>query len=236
LSLAHAAAAAGLLAAAPLAPLPAQDAPLAPWRVVTLPQQAMPATRYRAVRLEGREALAIEAEGSYGNLVQPLAGLPAPARLAWAWRLERANPGTDLRQRAGDDTAVKVCLAFDLPLAQVPFVERQLLRLARSRSAEPLPAATLCWAWGGPEARGELLDNAYTRRVRTIVLRNAQDAPGTWHEESRDIAADFARAFGAESRGVPPLLAVIVSGDADNTGASTLAHLAALRFEAAAAR
>mgnify|MGYP002682673668 CR=1 FL=1 len=48
-------------------------------------------------------------------------------------------------------------------------------------------------------SRGELIENAFTRRVRFIVLRNADDAPGRWFDETRDVAADFRRAFGSEA-------------------------------------
>lgn len=115
-----------------------------------------------------------------------------------------------------------------LPAAVV--IALALLRLARSRTGENLPAATLCWVWAGAEERGALLDNAYSRRVRFIVLRNGHDAPGQWQPESRDVAADFLRAFGDESPTVPPLTAAIVAGDADNTGARSLAHVADLVF------
>lgn len=219
------------LAAAVLAPLVQGDALQPPWRVVALPQQTLPVTRYTPERVDGREAVRIEAAGSYGNLVQALPLAEAPRRMRWAWRLQQANAAMDLRSKAGDDAPVKVCLSFELPLEHVPFVERQLLRLARARTGEPLPAATLCWVWGRAEAVGALLDNAYTRRVRFIVLRNAQDPLATWLEEDRDVAADFRRAFGAEWPGAqpPPVSALIVSGDADNTGGVSLAHVAALR-------
>ena len=48
---------------------------------------------------------------------------------------------------------------------------------------------------------------------------------------SRDVAADFRRAFGGESATVPPLTAVIVAGDADNTGGRSVAFVAGLSFE-----
>lgn len=200
------------------------------WRVVTLPQQKPPVTRYSAETVAGRAALRIEAQASYGNLVFEPATGAVPSRLTWAWRLQQGNPGADVSTKAGDDLPAKVCLSFDLPLARVPFIERQLLRLARARSGEHLPAATLCWLWGGGTVQGQLLDNPYTRRVRYIVLRTQNDPLDTWQEESRDVAADFKRAFGDEVAAPPPLLALIVAGDADNTGASTVAHVAAVRW------
>jgi hypothetical protein len=217
----------------PPLPPPVADGALHPaWRVVGLPQQKPPLTRYTAAAVDGAEALRLEARGSYGNLVLDLSGQPAPARIAWRWRVEQPNPALDLTRKAGDDTPAKVCLAFDLPLAAVPFVERQLLRFARAQSGEPLPAATLCWVWGHAEPVNGVLINAYTRRVRYVVLRGRADAPGRWFDESRDVAADFRRAFGdewTEAARLPPLAALIIAADADNTGASSLAHLAGLR-------
>lgn len=218
-----------------LPPLVASDGQLgAGWRLVSLPQPKFPLTRYSFDLVDGRPALRIEAQASYGNWVHATAARAAPQRLSWSWRVPQANATTELREKAGDDTAARVCMSFDLPLDRVPFFERQLLRLARSQSPEPLPAATLCWAWGAREARDSLIDNAYSRRVRYIVLRNETDAGGRWFDEKRDVAADLRRAFGDEigaGAELPPLSAVIVSGDADNTGAHSLAHISALRFE-----
>ena len=200
------------------------------WRFVGLPQQKPPPTRYSATLLDGRPALRIDAQASYGNWLHALNG-PAPASLAWSWRVDLPNPAADLRTRAGDDTAVKVCLSFDLPLEQVPFFERELLRLARTRSPEPLPAATLCWVWGTAEARGSVLPNPFSRRVRYIVLRGTADGTGRWLDEQRDVAADWALAFGDESAQVPPVTAVAVAGDADNTGGRSVAFVSGLRLQ-----
>ena len=204
------------------------------WQVANLPEQKPPATRYGAEGVQGRKALRLEAQASYGNLLYGWPGGPVPARLQWAWRVAQPNPGTDLRGKPGDDVAAKVCLSFDLPLAQVPFGERTLLRLARSRTGQNLPAATLCWVWGGPEAAGSFIDNAFSRRVRYVVLRTAAEAGGGWFEENRDVAADFRRAFGdewpASQPALPPLAAVLVGADADNTGGLSVAHIADLRW------
>jgi hypothetical protein len=231
-----------LAAAATLGPLvsgsglggaPGEEPPRigAGWRVATLPRQTKPVTRFGAERIDGRAVLRVEAQRSYGNLVFDLPSVPVPQRLNWAWRVQQGNAAVDLQKKAGDDTAVKVCMSFDLPLDRVPFLERQLLRAARVASGELLPAATLCWVWGGKEAHGSQLDSPFTRRVRYIVLRNDSDALATWFEESRDVAADFRRSFGEEAEPAPPAIAVIVGGDADNTAGHSVAHVGQLRFE-----
>jgi hypothetical protein len=220
-------------AAEVLAPFaaPAGETPAPPWAYAGLPAQKPPATRYRVRELDGRRVLQVEAERSYGNLVHPLAGVPAGV-LGWRWRIDRPLPGVDLRTKTGDDAALKVCAMFDLPRERVPFVERQLLRLAESRTGEALPTATLCYVWDPAWPRGSVLPNAYTRRVRFVTL---DGAPGAWHAERHDLAADFLRAFGDEAREVPPLRAVAVGADADNTGGHGLGWLDALRLEPARA-
>lgn len=229
------AAASLLLAAAVLAPLvvgPADAPQLAPgWRVATLPRQTKPVTRFVAERVGDRAAVRIDAAESYGNLAFELTPAEVPRLLRWAWRVHVPNTATDLHSKAGDDMPAKVCLSFDLPLEQLPFGERTLLRLFRANAGENLPAATLCWVWGRTEPRGTFIDSPFTRRVRYVVLRNAADNLDTWYEESRDIAADFRRAFGDEAQTLPPLVAVLVGGDADNTHQQTQAHVADLRLE-----
>lgn len=224
---------AGAAAAQGLPPLLDEAGALhAGWRVATLPDQKPPVTRFSAERVDGRAAVRIEARASYGNLVhEPQPPAAAPRTLAWSWRVLQPNRQADLRLKPGDDSAVKLCLSFDLPLDRVPFVERQLLKLARARSGQHLPAATLCWAWGHAEAVGRVVDNPYSRRVRTLVLRNAADGVERWVDERRDVAADFRRAFGDEAAELPPLLAVGVAGDADNTGAYSVAQVAGLQSE-----
>ena len=202
------------------------------WEFSGLPDQKLPRTRYENVLLDGQRVLRAEAQGSYGHLVHdlPPSTSPASGQLVWRWRLDRANPRADLRQKAGDDVALKVCASFDLPLAQVPFVERQVLRLARSRTGQALPAATVCYVWDPSLPAGTVLDNAYSRRLRMVVVRGQGDALGAWADERRDVAADLRRLFGDELGGagdaLPPLTAVAVSADADNTGADSLGHVA----------
>jgi len=220
-------------AAAPgLAPLvsptePMASAPNAPWAYAGLPQQKPPATRYTVAELEGRRVLRVEADGSYGNLVHPLPGAAAGV-LSWRWRVDTPLRAANLRTRQGDDAALKVCALFNLPRAQVPFVERQLLRLAEARMSEALPTATLCYVWDPSWPKGTVVLNAYTRRVRFITLGTT---PGRWEAERRELATDFLRAFGDEARTVPPLLAIAVGADADNTAGHSLGWVDALQHE-----
>ncbi len=214
-----------------VAPAGPGDAPVAPWHPVGLPAQTKPATQFSVVSLDGKRVLRIEASASYGNLVHPLQEAPGAHKLSWRWRLDEAIPGADLRRREGDDSPIKVCALFDLPLQAVPFVERQVLRVARMRSGDVLPAASVCYVWDAHLAPGTLLDNAFTRRVRMVVLRGPEAPLQTWVNETRDLWADFKRLFGDEADSVPPLVGIAVGADADNTQSHSLAYLATITLD-----
>ncbi len=203
--------------------------PALPWRFVGLPNQSKPKTQFRVIAQEGARVLEVKADESYGNLVHDLSGASSSARtLSWRWRIEQGNPAGDPNTRSGDDHPLAVCVMFDLPLAAVPFTERQVLRAARLTSGEDLATATLCYTWDERLASGTVLDSPFTRRVRNMVLRGTGEPLQQWRQEQRDLHADFLKLFGDESSTVPPLLSVAVSADSDNTHRHTLALLSDL--------
>lgn len=208
------------------------DVPASPWRVVGFPGQTKPFTRFAGVTLDGPRVLRIESDLSYGFLVHALDAAALLRTLRWRWRIDEANPHADLHRKDKDDSPVKVCTMFDLPLASVPFVERQVLRLARLRAGEHVPAANVCYVWDAHLSPGSVLDNAYTRRIRYIVLRGPDAPLRTWTSEQRDIRADFLRLYADEAKGVvPPLVGIAVGGDADNTRLRTVAHVGDLALD-----
>lgn len=204
--------------------------PSAPWHVVGLPQQTKPFTRFSVVDIDGRRAVKIEADESYGNLVHPVQAM-APAHLSWQWRIERPLENADLRQRSGDDTAVKVCVSFDLPIENISFAERQILRIARGKTSEPVPAASVCYVWDAKLPAGTALDNAFTRRIRYIVLESGNDRLDRWVAERRDVGADFMRLFKDESSTVPPIIGIAIGADADNTKSHAVSYVSGIALE-----
>jgi Protein of unknown function (DUF3047) len=201
--------------------------PPAPWRVVGLPMGHKPLTRFDITPIDGQRVLRVQTDRSYANLVHDLPHLvPAPGtQLHWRWRLDQPLRDTDLRRREGDDTALKVCLLFDMPLAGLGLVERNMLRAGRTLSGENLPSATLCYVWDHMLAPGTLLHNAFSHRLRMMVVDSGDQQLGQWRAHTRDVAADFQRAFGEESATLAPLQALLVGADADNTGGHSLGYV-----------
>ena len=205
----------------------ASTTPPAPWRIVGLPRTNKPLTQFDIVPMDGRMVLRVQTDKSYANLEHDLPDIEVPpgTMLRWRWRLDQPLTGTDLRRRDGDDSPLKVCALFDMPIERLGFVERNLLRAARSVSGEHLPAATLCYVWDASLPAGTLLDNAFSHRLRFIVLDSGNRQLGQWVAHAQDLAADFRRAFGNESPGMPPLQGVLVGGDSDNTGGQSLGYV-----------
>jgi hypothetical protein len=214
----------------------AQDAqPPKPWRAVGLPKGKAPLTRMDIATLDGERVLRLTTDKSYGTLSHALpdVALGPQATLRWKWRLDQGLPGADLRRKEGDDSPLRVCALFDLPLDNLGLMERTVMRLARSASGEALPAATLCYVWDHHLPTGTLLPNPYTRRVRFIVLNSGDTLAGTWVTHERRLAADFLRAFKSDlgdpaspdATRLPPLVAIVLGADSDNTGGASLSYI-----------
>ena len=214
-----------------LSPLvPADGAAANTWRFVGFPKSKadIPPTRFELAEVQGERALKVSTRASYGTWVHDLPKVN-PGRLQWRWRLEQPLTGgkvvADIQTKAGDDAALKLCVMFDHPLDRVPFVERTVLRIARSISGEDLPAATLCYVWDSVHPAGLQGANPYTQRVRFITLQGKGAPLAQWQSESRDVAADFAKLFADELPAgavAPKVRAVLVGADSDNTGAESV--------------
>ena len=223
----------------PLPPLVQADGSLNPaWRFVGFPKAKadLPPTRFEAGRVDSVAAVQVATASSYGTLVHDWAGT-APARLQWRWRLDTPLSGgqsaPDILTKAGDDAALKVCVMFDHALDRVPFVERTVLRIARSVSGEALPAATVCYVWDSTHTALTQGPNPYTKRVRFISLQGRGAPLARWINESRDVAQDFATLFADElpaGTPAPPVTRVLLGADSDNTASTSSGWVADLRW------
>ncbi len=209
-------------------PIGPTDEPLAPWRLALLPRQSKPVTQFSVMNLDSQRVLRVTASKSYGKLLHPLkTASKLPRRLSWDWRVDTA-PEADLRKRSGDDVALRVCAFFDWPIERVPAAERARLALAELIAGEPVPTAALCYVWDTALPTGTVMPNAFTRRLRMIVVDGEGAAAREWREHMRDLHKDFRAAFADEWQDgdeVPAVTGILIGADTDNTGGESLGYL-----------
>ncbi len=206
-------------------------APPPPWQAALIPDGTIAPTQFSVVKLGAEQALRISAKSSYGNVVLPWpASAKVPRTLNWTWRLDQAIAAANLQTKAGDDTPLKLCALFDIPLDRLSLVERTKIRIARSVSGQHLPSATLCYVWDAHLPTGTLLANAYTQRLRMLVVDSGDSKLTRWVSHEVQLQADFKRAFGSEFDALPRFMGIAIGADSDNTQSSSLAYVLSLAW------
>jgi hypothetical protein len=211
-----------------VSPIGESSEPSAPWQLSLLPRQTKPVTMFSVVDLDGERVLRVAASRSYGKLLHPVKHPARARKLKWDWRVDLAPEAADLRRRSGDDVALRVCAFFDWPIERLPMVERARLAAAEAVAGQDLPTAAICYVWDAALPAGTVMPNAFTRRLRMIVVDGAGSALRDWRRHSRDLHADFRAAFADEWRegdAPPPVRAVVIGSDTDNTGGEGLAFV-----------
>ncbi len=151
---------------------------------------------------DGNAVLRATADRSASALIRRVRVPVTPAvALRWRWRVALPLEGNEReRERAGDDYAARVFVLFGSQ------------RLDRNTRA-------LLYVWAAHEAAGATYRSPYVEQVVTIVLQTG--AGEGWMREERNLLADYRRAFGEEP---PPVSAIAVMTDADDTGARAVAE------------
>lgn len=200
------------------------------WRHQLLPRVRR-ANQFAFVDDAGDSVLQVQSDASASMLVAPMAiDLAATPYLRWRWKVSKSLSGSDVRTKAGDDYAARLYVLFDLPLGRLSLADQLAIRTARLLDGGDVPTAALCYVWGSAQAPGRTAWNPYTSRLRMIVVESGAAFAGQWRQAVRDVARDYREAFGGE---VPPVTAVAVGADTDNTRDSVEARFGDLSFGSA---
>jgi hypothetical protein len=187
------------------------------WAEQTLPGKKL--TVYQAVQFEGRNCLQATAQSSASLLRRKLVVEPGElGQLKFSWRVPALIEAADLTRREGEDSPVRVVLAFDGDHGELDLRTRAMFDLGEVITGERPPYATLMYVWENQQAPESLILNPRSDRIRKIVVESGAANLGRWLSYERDVVADYQRAFG---RAPGRLIGIAVMTDSDNTDSDT---------------
>jgi hypothetical protein len=197
------------------------------WHVEAAPRFRKP-TAYRLVDDHGMTVVEGTAHASASGLVQFLDIDPHERPiLVWRWKVTQPVERADTTQREGEDAPVRVMVSFAGDVQGLPLSDRLFFDQVRALSGIPVPYATLEYAWGSGAPKESVVINTYTPRIRMLLAESGPQPLDEWVTESRDIVADFRRAFGEEPGRIT---AIAIYTDADATGARSQGYFGDIAF------
>lgn len=188
-------------------------------------------TRYTLQQCDpssGDRFLAVDAKASASSMVR-LIDKPtnANSRVRWKWWVSKPNSKAKTRERALEDSPVRVVLAFDGDKSNLSEEEQGFLLRAQMITRKPAPYATLMYSIGSGVEKYDIITPQYTKTIRIKAVQTSNEKTGQWRLFDRNIESDFVKAFG-EKPG--RLMSVAIMGDADNTKGSSRAFVADLEL------
>jgi len=199
------------------------------WRPTAVPGVSR-ATAYAVVTVDGQRVVHAEARAAMSGLDHRVSADPGRTPwLQWRWKVSRSVQGGEAGTRKGDDYSARVYVFFDYDLARLGLAARLKVKAARLLHGDAVPAAALCYVWDAGKPVGTVVPSAYTDRVRMIVVDSGDTRAGQWVSHERNVAEDFALAFGEPA---PRVSGVAIATDTDNTGDTVEAWYGDVRFAA----
>jgi hypothetical protein len=172
-------------------------------------------TQYELVSDYGRTVLHARATAASSGLMQYVNIDPLPAPwLNWEWKIGRAvETGSDTH--AFEDSPGRVILGFDGDKDSLSFADQILFETARVFTGYDFPYATLMYIWDTRVPVGTIIDSNRSGRIKMMVVANGASGAGQWQTFTRNIVADFEKAFGEKPGN---LIGVGVLTDTDGSG------------------
>jgi Protein of unknown function (DUF3047) len=186
-------------------------------------------TVYSASMADGAACIRAEADGAWSLVV---ATVPPATQggnlLSWRWRVPAFVAGADNLVPGKDDAAVRVVVAFKGDRGTLDAAERATMSLAKALGGNELPYAAIQYIWEANAPVETIAVNGNTSRIKKIVVKSGADGLNAWQSFSRDVRADFRRAFPGEEPG--DIESIGLMSDTDTLGGKIEACYADIQF------
>ena len=180
------------------------------WRAYETPG-GHPRYDFTVVDDHGRRALDLRSGDDHWTIAHEIkVDLKATPMLEWSWKVVTLPAGADLRKKAASDATGHIFVIWP-------------------RFPEMLRSRLIGYAWDPSLPAGTIVPSAKTGTVTFVIVRSGRAGLGAWHDERRDVAADYLRLYGEKP---PAPRAVALSIDTNDTRAPAEALFGSIAFAA----
>ena len=185
-------------------------------------------TIYELIKDGDTTIVKASAKASASGLTKPLdLDLKDFPILEWRWKVANVIAKGNPKSKAGDDYPARIYLTFKYDPTRVSAWQRTKYGLAKSLYGSYPPHAGINYIWEGKLAVGTVVPNAYTDRLRMIVVESGAAKLNEWQSYRRNVYEDYKQAFGEEP---PKVSGIAIMTDTDNTGESATAFYGDIRL------
>jgi hypothetical protein len=180
------------------------------WRAYETPG-GHPRYNFTIVDDHGRRALDLRSADDHSTIAHEVkVDLKATPMLEWSWKVVALPAGADLRQKSASDATGHIFVIWP-------------------RFPEMLRSRLIGYVWDPSLPAGTIVPSAKTGTVTFVIMHSGRAGLGSWHDERRDVAADYLRLYGEKA---PPPRAVALSIDTNDTRAPAEALFGSIAFAA----
>lgn len=159
-------------------------------------------TKYELVENAGRKVLKATSQGAASGLFKEVEiDLKKYPILRWSWKVEGVIAGGDALTKSGDDYPARVYMVFPAFF----FWNTQGIN----------------YIWANKLPQNKAVPNAFADQVIMLAVESGPQKADQWLSEERNVYEDYKRLFGEEP---PPLGAVAIMTDTDQTGGQAVAY------------
>lgn len=173
-------------------------------------------TSYRHIVEDGVGVIRADSKASSSGLVYKEVIDPNQwPVISWRWKVDRVLAAGDASKKSGDDYPARLYITFAYDRNKVGFWESVKFDTVKLIYGEYPPINALTYIWANKMAKESLVANPYTSRVQMIAVESGVEHVGIWRNASRNIVADYRKAFGEDP---PAISGIAIMTDTDNTG------------------
>lgn len=171
----------------------------------------IPASQYELVTVDGKQVIRGRCKNSASvfGFDTPI-DLNATPIMHWSWRVDKVYSGLNEKTKAGDDYVARVYAIIDGGILKW-----------RTRAIN--------YVWASSAALGKPFANPYRDELMMVPMRTGTREAGRWHEESRNVQADFRKFY---DRAAEQIDGIALMTDCDNHDGRGEAYFGDIYFTA----